>query len=517
MKKQKCVILINRDRIDVLDKEIIDAINSSCDIQYFYLPERKKRIIPFFYKNRTIELNDLLKGYNSISSSEELVIKKSGKEKTDFIFSLNSDYDKAVSDKVSVIYIDRSESAGSALTLREFVKNESFINIRIVLCCKHTSYLLSESKLKIDRCFFQKNFSFLKQVLPEICIQSFDLFTGSSGKKFNVLVAVSNLQNESSGVFHFDLILCYLLMPLRLFKKILDFFCYWEQWHIGIVEDNIERIISSDYKIDRIRWLPSVGSHRFIADPFGIKFNNRLYIFAELWDSVNPVGKIVWADEADSFSKWNSLFDHDTHLSYPFLLRGGKKIYCIPESAESGDFTLYTAERFPDKWNKGEVLFRDFRMADASFLFYKNRYWLFAAKANGDSAFELYIWFSDKINGKWKAHTMNPVKRDITSARPAGPPFIYKNKIYRPAQDCSDSYGSRVVMNRISVLSETDFREEVLCGVRGSGKSPYPDGMHTFSVIDDVIVVDAKRKVFTLFDCKILAYKTKRILSRINS
>jgi len=188
----------------------------------------------------------------------------------------------------------------------------------------------------------------------------------------------------------------------------------------------------------------------------------------------------------------------------------------LPESGESGDFTLYTAERFPDKWNEGEVLFRDFRMADTSLLYYKNKYWLFAAKANGDAAFELCIWFSDRINGGWKTHPMNPVKRDITSARPAGPLFIYKNTIYRPAQDCSDSYGSRIVMNRVSVLSETDFREEIAGVVKGPGKSPYPDGMHTLSVIDDIIVIDAKRKVFTLLNYNIFIYKIKRILTRIN-
>jgi len=228
------------------------------------------------------------------------------------------------------------------------------------------------------------------------------------------------------------------------------------------------------------------------------------------------VGKIVWADESDSFSRWNTLFDHETHLSYPFLFRDGKKIFCSPESAEQGDFTLYIAERFPDKWNKGEVLFRDFRMADASLFFWKNKYWLFAAKANGDSAFELYIWFSNKINGKWKAHPMNPVKRDITSARPAGPPFIYKNAIYRPAQDCADSYGNRIVMNRVIVLSEADFREEAAGVVKGPDISPYPDGMHTFSVIDDVIVIDAKRKVFTLFNYNIIKYKMKRVMNKIS-
>ena len=516
MKKQKCIILIDTDRVDLIDKTIIDAISSYCDIRCFYLPERKIKKIPCFYKRGTIELHELLNCYNSTPLSEEPVIKTTGKEKTDFVFSLNGDFDRSLSEKIPVIYLDRTEPSGLPLTLNEFIKNESFINIRIALCYKHTSHLLSESKLKIDRCFFQKNFSFLHQVLPGICIQAVELFVKSHGNLNNIPVIDDNRVERGGGSICSALILCYLLMPFRLFKKVVDFLCYWEQWHIGIVEDNIEEIIASGFKIDKVRWLPAVKKHQFVADPFGIKHNNRLYIFAELWDSTNPVGKIVWGDESDSFSRWNTLFNHDTHLSYPFILRDGEKIYCTPESGESGDFTLYTAERFPEKWNKGEVLFRDFRMADASLLFYNNKYWLFAAKANGDAAFELCIWFSDRINGGWKTHPMNPVKRDITSARPAGPLFIYKNTIYRPAQDCSDSYGSRIVMNRVSVLSETDFREEIAGVVKGPGKSPYPDGMHTLSVIDDIIVIDAKRKVFTLLNYNIFIYKIKRILTRIN-
>jgi len=515
MKKQKCIILINKDRIDVIEKDIIDAINSFCDIQCFYLPERKRKVIPFFYKKWTIEPDDLLKSYSRIPLSKELMIKTSRKDKTDFIFSFNADFNRTITEKVPVIYIDRAVITGLPLTVKEFIRDESFINIRIALCYKQTSYLLSESKLKIDRCFFRKNFLFMQQALPEICIQAVDLFSKNLTKMKSFPVITGSRHNRSGGVINFDLIVSYLLMPLRLFKKIVDFFCYWEQWHIGIVEDDIEKIISSDFKIDRVRWLPAVKKHQFVADPFGIKYNSRLYIFAELWDSENPVGKIVWGQESDSFSKWNTLFEHETHLSYPFLISEKGKIFCIPESAEQGDFTLYTSEKFPDKWNKGKVLFKDFRMADASLLKWENKYWLFAAKANGDAAYELYIWFSDKINGRWKAHPMNPVKRDITSSRPAGPPFIYKKTIYRPGQDCSDSYGSRIVMNRVTVLSETDFREDTAGILKGPDKSPYPDGMHTFSVIDDVIVVDAKRKMFTLFNYRILKYKLKRVLSRV--
>ena len=418
----------------------------------------------------------------------------------------------AISETVPVIYYDRSVTGESPVTLKEFIRKNSNITHRVSLCYKNRYYSLSEATLKMDLCFFKKNISLLNQVLPEVCIQSIIFFNNKFEKLSGLPLTGNKFCIKFSKLDQFDLLLCYSLIPMRLFRKVVDFFCYWEQWHIGIVEDDIEKIVSSGFSIDKIMWLPGVKKNQFIADPFGIKLKNKLYIFAELWDSANPVGKIVWSDESTSFSEWNTFLDYETHLSYPFLFRKSNRVYCMPESAENGNFKLYTAGIFPEKWNNGELLFRDFRMADASLLFWAKKYWLFAAKANGDSAYELFIWFSDKINGEWKAHPMNPVKRDIISARPAGPPFTYKNTIYRPAQDCSDSYGRRIIMNRVTLLSETDFMEEHAGIIKGPDNSPYPDGMHTFSVIDGVIVIDGKRKVFSLFNYRILSYKFKRIL-----
>ncbi len=54
---------------------------------------------------------------------------------------------------------------------------------------------------------------------------------------------------------------------------------------------------------------------------------------------------------------------------------------------------------------------------------------------------------------------MNPVVSDVRCARPAGRVFARDGDLIRPAQDCSGSYGSRLVFNRIEALSPTDYRE----------------------------------------------------------
>lgn len=509
MKNQKCIIFIDTDRIEIWEKEVINTIVSLCDVKSFYLFKGERKRVPFFYKSHVCEVNALMELYRNIPFKNELLINDS--EKIDFIFSLNADFGRDLPMKTPVIYINKPCAAESVIALKEFMRSDSYIRIGFSVCYKNTHYSLTESKLKMDRFFLKNNLLFFKQALPEICIQSISLFKNNFSRIYLLPEVNNEMIVQSSAIYHFDLLFCYLLMPFRLFKKGLDFFCYWEQWHIGIVEDDIEDIVSSEFRIDHIRWLPRIKKNQFIADPFAIKYNNSLYIFAELWDSADPKGKIVWSDESSTFSKWNILFDQKTHLSYPFLLKNDSNIYCLPESSESGFFVVYSAVDFPCQWSNGEILFQNFRMVDASILFYNNKYWLFAARDKGDSAFELYIWYSDKINGDWTPHPLNPVKRDITSARPAGPPFVENNIIYRPAQDCSDSYGSRIVINRVTILSETDFREEAAGVVKGPAASPYPDGIHTISVIDDVIVIDGKRKIFTLFNYRILSYKIKKL------
>ena len=62
---------------------------------------------------------------------------------------------------------------------------------------------------------------------------------------------------------------------------------------------------------------------------------------------------------------------------------------------------------------------------------------------------DLHIWWSDDLFGQWRPHAANPVKIDARSARPAGTPFVHAGTLYRPAQDCSHTYGGAVAICRV--------------------------------------------------------------------
>jgi len=93
---------------------------------------------------------------------------------------------------------------------------------------------------------------------------------------------------------------------------------------------------------------------------------------------------------------------------------------------------------------------------------------------------------------------MNPVKTDVRSSRPAGVPFWHHGELFRPAQDCSQTYGGQIAINKIRVLTPTEFREEVVKVVTPPAEGPYQMGVHTLSAVGDFTVIDGKRRVRSL-------------------
>jgi hypothetical protein len=146
----------------------------------------------------------------------------------------------------------------------------------------------------------------------------------------------------------------------------------------------------------------------------------------------------------------------------------------LPETAGRRTVELYRATRFPDEWKLDRVLLSDVTATDATLLPHEGRLWLFVAIAvdGGRPVDELCLFSSDSLEGDWEPHPMNPVVSDVRRARPAGRVFARDGELIRPAQDCSGSYGAKLVFNRIEALTPTDYREtpiEVIEPARDSG------------------------------------------------
>jgi hypothetical protein len=213
---------------------------------------------------------------------------------------------------------------------------------------------------------------------------------------------------------------------------------------------------------------------RFYADPFLFQHDGRRFIFFEDYDWSRRRAVICYV-EIDAGGRHRSprvALSADCHLSYPFVFEEGDAVYMLPETAGRRTVELYRAARFPDEWTLDRVLLRDVAATDATLLRQEGRLWLFVAIAvdGGRPIDELFIFSSESLRGEWEPHPMNPVVSDVRCARPAGRVFRQDGHLIRPAQDCSRSYGWRLVFNRVEVLSPTDYREQPIGAIE-----PAPD------------------------------------------
>lgn len=191
------------------------------------------------------------------------------------------------------------------------------------------------------------------------------------------------------------------------------------------------------------------------------------------------------------------VIQNNTHLSYPYLIEYEGNTYCVPESAETGEVAIYEAVEFPAAWRKAGVLLRETTIYDPTLFEFEGRWWMFGTGAEDGGLICLNIWYADDLFGAWEPHPGNPVKIDVRSSRPAGTPFFHDGYWYRPAQDCSRTYGGRVVINRIERLTQTEYQERVVATVDPWENERYSDGLHTLSAVGHQTLIDGKRLVYS--------------------
>jgi hypothetical protein len=248
----------------------------------------------------------------------------------------------------------------------------------------------------------------------------------------------------------------------------------------------------------RIEWLPLEDREGFFADPFGVVRDGKLQILCEYFDYRAARGRICTLGYSPgSFTRdLAPAIDLPVHLSYPFLVEAAGGIYCVPETSGANEVALFRATGFPREWSKAAVLVEGFAGLDSTVFEHDGRWWLMCTKKGPREDVELWIWHAEDLFGPWEPHARNPVKTDVRGARPGGPPFVHDGALYRPAQDCSKTYGWRVTIQRVNTLTSTEFAEEPAAVLEASPQSPFPSGRHTLTPVGDVVLLDGRRDVF---------------------
>jgi hypothetical protein len=226
-----------------------------------------------------------------------------------------------------------------------------------------------------------------------------------------------------------------------------------------------------------------------LADPFIYINDGNKIVFAEEIDKLGK-GRIV-AMELSKRSEKQVIIRSDFHMSYPFIFKWNDQIYLMPESSESSTLSIYKANKFPFEWVKEKDLFVGKQLVDATFIFYIDRYWMFACEKKYASSFneELHIYYSDNPLGTWKQHHLNPVKNDARNSRPAGGMVIHEGNLYRPVQDCSLSYGKCIHWMKVIQLSENEFEEENVTSINPTWTRSL-SATHTINRYENFVVID---------------------------
>jgi hypothetical protein len=272
------------------------------------------------------------------------------------------------------------------------------------------------------------------------------------------------------------------------------------QWNVGVVGDPIHRFLEETYD-PQVAWLPRSSRGRFIADPFGLAGDTRGWL-VESYDYAARRGVISAIDAGGRDLSSGPVIELATHASYPYLVADGSDIFCVPQVEASTDVRIFRAISFPTQWEDAGVLVPGVAARDPSLFEHDGRWWLTFTDGERGPFTHLHVWWADELLGEWHPHAANPVKIDLRSARPAGTPFHHDGALYRPAQDCSTTYGGAVAICRVHELTPTSFREEVI-RVLAPRPGRYRHGFHTLSSVGDRTLVDGKAFSFTVAGARI--------------
>lgn len=300
-------------------------------------------------------------------------------------------------------------------------------------------------------------------------------------------------------------------------NKVIDRYFGADKWNIGFIKQSAEDLIRRKKFNDKVLWLKE-DSADYSADPFVVHINSNFFIYYEELDFWKIKGRIsrIKNFSFDTKQRVTGFSPKGIHFSYPYIFKEKSNYYCIPETADAGEVSLYQLNDDSTELKKKRTLLEGPRYVDTSLIHYNGRYWLFT---NIDGKLNhIYIYHSDSLEGEFKPHKLNPIPVDSKNCRGAGNLFTVGGQLYRPTQNMEIRYGGSIIINRISELSEQSFRSEV--DFELLPEAPYLEGMHNISFGTEIIVVDGKRRRHSVITPvhrllkKILYRKTKRTQSR---
>ncbi len=282
----------------------------------------------------------------------------------------------------------------------------------------------------------------------------------------------------------------------RFCQNAIDNLVVQDQWNVGLSSASAADVLAG--RIGHPRWLPDLPRGEFLADPFAVRTATGLCILAEHLADTDGVGRIRQLDVSANgeVRSVREPFRLPAHVSYPYMVRHEDRYLCVPEMAGTGEVAVYDTDGEMKTWTRVGTILSNIRLLDPTLFRFEGRWWLMGVIREQGRADQLMAWYASDPLGRWRPHADNPLKMDPRSTRPAGTPFVQQGVLYRPAQDCSRTYGGAVVINRVRQLTPERFAEEPIARIQCAESWPYRRGLHTLSQVDDhTFAIDAKRRI----------------------
>lgn len=238
------------------------------------------------------------------------------------------------------------------------------------------------------------------------------------------------------------------------------------------------------------------------ADPFPIKYQGSLYIFAEIFlFQSERNGVIAYCRyENGKFTDWTVSMDKHWHLSYPNVFVRDGNLYMCPETRQNDEIVVYELEAFPDHWKKVKVLLNNVQCVDTTFCTYQGKNYMFTFQPQkGGIKGKLYLYQIDE--NKLSQGKVILEDTGTENARPGGRVIKKGENLIRISQNGSNGYGSALAFSKIDsfypVYKEHKIKELTVGDIKGSWKKKFL-GIHTYNKIDGLEVVDLKYRTFSL-------------------
>jgi hypothetical protein len=271
---------------------------------------------------------------------------------------------------------------------------------------------------------------------------------------------------------------------------------FFDKWNIGYIFQSPQNLILNQQLRGEIKWLEEDDAD-YAADPFAININGRTHLYYEELKFWKGKGEIMMIDSMrfKNKKKVSGITERSMHLSYPHMFAADDNLYCIPETGAAKEIALYQVDiENPYKFKKIKVIVAGHKFVDSSIIYFNNKYWLFTSISGKQG--ELYIFYSDTLEGQFQAHSLNPISVAPNVNRSAGSLFIVGGKLYMPSQNSEKRYGGSIMINEITTITETNFQYNTAFELLP--QFPYDQGLHTINFVGDLLMVVGRRKAFSV-------------------